>query len=84
MPPVTVTMLEFRQRAAAIVEQVRRGQSVVLTYRGRPAVRLEPMRPEEVAEDDAFYQLSELDQRSDRAAPSSIGNREIDRIVYGG
>jgi prevent-host-death family protein len=83
MPPVTVTMLEFRKRAAAIVEQVRRGQSVVLTYRGEPAVRLEPMLPERIAEDDAFYQLTEIDATSEPTERQSLGNREIDRIIYG-
>ena len=77
-------MLEFRQDAAAIVERVRRGQSILLTYRGRPAVRLEPVRSEEITEDDAFYQLSKLDRRADSGSSGPIDNREIDRIIYGG
>jgi prevent-host-death family protein len=77
-------MLEFRQRAAAIVERVRRGQSVVLTYRGRPAVRLEPVRDEQVPQDDAFYRLSELAEAAAGGSSAPIDNREIDRIVYGG
>jgi len=39
----TVSMLDFRQGADAIIERVRRGERLVLTYRGKPAIRLEPI-----------------------------------------
>jgi prevent-host-death family protein len=76
----TVTMLDLRQRAEKIVEQVRRGESLVLTYRGRPAVRLEPIRPANaVTDDDPFYRLPTLADRRQ----GGLSNREIDEIVYG-
>ncbi len=62
-----------------IVEQVRAGRAVVLTYRGRPALRLEPIRPATVEANDPFYRLGELAKR--RGA--SLTNRQIDDIVYG-
>lgn len=77
--PRTITMLELRRRAEQVVEQVRRGQSLVLTYRGRPAVRLEPIRPANVVTDDPFYRLPAL---ADRREPG-LSNRDIDAIVYG-
>jgi prevent-host-death family protein len=75
----TVTMVELRRHAEQIVEQVRRGKSLVLTYRGRPVVRLEPFRPEGVSNDDPFYQLADM------ADPegATLTNREIDELVYG-
>lgn len=75
----TVSMLDLRKRAEEIVQMVRGGETLLLTYRGRPAVRLEPVRPEKVAASDPFYRLAELaDARGD-----SLDNGQIDEIVYG-
>jgi prevent-host-death family protein len=71
-------MLEFRQNARAIIDRVRGGESIVLTYRGQPAVRLEPVKLEP-SSDDPFYTLYELADSKGR----SLSNRQIDRIVYG-
>jgi len=79
LKPKTVTMLELREDAERIVDAVRRGQRMVLTYRGRPAMRLEPISSQSTRDDDAFYQLADLaDHRGD-----SLSNEEIDRVVYG-
>ena len=75
----TVSMLDLRAHAKQIVGQVRAGQALVLTYRGRPALRLEPIRLPTVEADDPFYRLGELSKR--RGA--SLTNRQIDDIVYG-
>jgi len=73
-------MLDLRQRAEEIVKEVSRGRSMTLTYRGRPAIRLEPLRNSTTgAKGDAFYQLPALATR--RGAP--LDNREIDEILYG-
>jgi antitoxin (DNA-binding transcriptional repressor) of toxin-antitoxin stability system len=72
-------MLDLRQQAEKIVGDVTRGETLVLTYRGRPVVRLEPIRAETVDADDAFYKLAELADRKGK----SLTNREIDAIVYG-
>jgi prevent-host-death family protein len=74
-----LSMSDLRAHAKQIVGQVRAGETIVLTYRGRPALRLEPIRPAMVAADDPFYRLGELSQR--RGA--SLTNRQIDDIVYG-
>lgn len=75
----TVSMLEFRRRAEAIVQQVCRGQPFILTYRGKPVARLEPIVGPAVAAADPFYRL---DQLAD-AKGKSLTNDEIDRTVYG-
>jgi prevent-host-death family protein len=75
----TITMLDLRQRAEQIVDEVQAGQTLVLTYRGRPVLRLEPIQPDGVDADDPFYRLADL--ASNRG--SGLSNREIDEIVYG-
>ncbi|MCG8555313.1 MAG: hypothetical protein MJD61_08505 [Proteobacteria bacterium] len=56
----TVTMVELRERAEEIVRAVAAGKSMVLTYRGKPALRLEPLERPSVSEEDPFYSLAEL------------------------
>ncbi len=75
----TITMLELRERAGEIVTRVGRGETLVLTYRGRPALRLVPVERAAPAQGDAFYRLADS---ADRRA-SSLSNRQIDEIVYG-
>ena len=75
----TVSMLEFRRRALEIVQQVRRGQRIVLTYRGKPVARLEPIGEAVLTEDDPFYALDRLADTQGK----SLTNDQMDRIVYG-
>ncbi|MEE8450758.1 MAG: type II toxin-antitoxin system Phd/YefM family antitoxin [Thermoguttaceae bacterium] len=74
----TVSMLDFRNRAEQIIAQVQKGQEMVLTYRGKPVLRLQPMRDEEIAEDDPFYAL---DRHAD-AEGESLTNRQMDKTIY--
>jgi len=78
--PKSITMVELRTNAEKIVHAVRRGQRMVLTYRGQPVVRLEPVVAADPAADDPFYTLAELADRRGR----SLTNDEIDKVVYGG
>ena len=74
----SVSMLEFRQGADRVLNQVARGQTFVLTYRGKPVARLEPIRESVPDADDPFYRLPEL--ASETGEP--LSNDEIDRLVY--
>ena len=74
----TITMVQFRRRAAEILRKVARGQAFLVTYRGKPVARLEPVAPE-IPDDDPIYRLAELAGHD--AEP--LTNDEIDRIVYG-
>jgi len=75
-----VSMLDFRQDAGRIIAEVQKGQAMVLTYRGKPVLRLEPLGEPELPADDPFYAL---DSHAD-AEGVSLGNREMDETIYGG
>lgn len=73
-----VSMLDFRRDAERIIARVQKGERMILTRRGKPVARLEPIRAEPLNASDPFYSLCEL------AEPSgSLTNRQIDEIVYG-
>lgn len=75
----SVSMVQLRQNSEAVLRRLRRGERIVLTYRGRPVARLEPVRDERPDSDDPAYRLYELaDPGGD-----SLTNQEIDEIVYG-
>ncbi len=78
----TVTMLEFRRNASAVLKRLAKGESFVLSHRGKPAARLEPMEAVDPVkeENDLFLTIGE------RAEPSPKGkthHSEIDDILYG-
>lgn len=77
-PMKTVSLLEFRKNAEAVLRRVGRGESVVLTRRGRPAARLEPIVDEDGGADDPIYRLPELADKGGRA----LSNREMDQVIY--
>jgi len=78
----TVTMLEFRQDAEGVLRRIAKGERFVLSHRGKPAARLEPLSPARPADaaDDPFLGIAR------RAKPSPRGRTahgDIDRILYG-
>jgi prevent-host-death family protein len=78
----TVTMLEFRQDAEGVLRRVAKGERFVLSHRGRPAARLEPLAaaPAGDAANDPFLSIGR------RARPSPKGktrHADIDAILYG-
>lgn len=82
-----VTMLEFRQNAEAIIRKIQQGGGMLLTYRGKPVLKLEPvkLKNKKVAKkNDSLLTICELSQQWDSSADSSqLTNDDIDRIVYG-
>jgi hypothetical protein len=64
----TVSMVDFRLHAEEI-----------LTCRGKPVARLEPILPESVEADDPFYSLDVLGDD----AGESLTNEQIDDVLYG-
>ena len=76
---MTVSMLEFRRNAEGVLQRVRKGQRMVLTYRGRPVARLVPFAGDTAAIGDPFYRLAELAAENG----ADLTNAEMDTIVYG-
>ena len=79
----TVTLLEFRKNAEGILRRVAQGERFMLSHRGRPAARLEPVTLPSASDspEDPFLTIAR------RAVPSPKGktnHEEIDPILYGG
>jgi len=75
----SVSMLDFRLHAEKIIDQVQKGQRLILTRRGKPVARLEPIIEPSLGADDPFYTLSE--KAADGGEP--LSNAQIDEILYG-
>ena len=75
-------MLEFRRNARRALEAVRRGERILLTYRGEAVARLEPVRPEPTAipDDDPLLRIEDF---AVDGPGGPLPNEAIDRIVYG-
>ena len=78
----SVTMLEFRQDAEGILRRLAKGERFVLSHRGKPAARLEPLAPSPAADpaSDPFLAIAR------RAQPSPKGptpHADRDRILDG-
>jgi prevent-host-death family protein len=78
----TVTMLEFRRNAEGVLRRIARGERLVLSHRGKPAARLEPLAARGSVDPatDPFLNISS------RAKPSPKGktrHEDMDRLLYG-
>lgn len=78
----TITLSQFRRNARRWLEAVQAGERLVLTYRGEPVARLEPVRPQtsEIPADDPLLRLEDY---AVDGAGGPLTNEEIDRAVYG-
>ncbi len=78
----TVTLVQFRQNAEVLLRRVAKGERFVLSYRGKPAARLEPLHAVRSAnlESDPFLTIAR------RALPSPRRRTrlaDIDQSLYG-
>ena len=75
---IKISVLDFRREAKRVIGKLRQGQRIVLTYRGNPVARMEPISETFIAEDDPIYSLADL------AVPDmkTLTNKEIDRLIY--
>lgn len=75
-------MLEFRRDARRALDALRRGERLVLTYRGKAVARLEPVRAEGTAvpDDDPLLRIEDFAVDGPGGA---LPNERIDRLVYG-
>jgi antitoxin (DNA-binding transcriptional repressor) of toxin-antitoxin stability system len=75
----TITMLEFRKNAEKIIRWSRQGKRMLMTYRGRPVMRLEPVAQDEsIQEDDPFFQLDGIAE----SKKENLSNAEMDSTIY--
>jgi prevent-host-death family protein len=74
-----VSMLEFRRDAERIIAQVQRGQRLILTRRGKPVARLEPIEDELPDPNDPFYSMTDIAAEGGE----SLTNAQIDKLLYG-
>ncbi len=70
-------MLELRKNASSIIRRIQKGETYVLTYRGKQAVELKPVIKKDVLRDDPFYLLPDLAMEG-----KSLSNEEMDKIIY--
>lgn len=77
-----VTMLEFRRNAGSVLRRIARGERLVLSHRGKPAARLEPVTAAPAANslDDPFLGIG---RRATSSPKGKTRHAEIDRILYG-
>lgn len=71
-------MLDFRLDAERIIAQVQKGQRMILTRRGKPVARLEPIVKPAPDAEDPFYSLTDLAEKG-----QSLSNAQIDELLYG-
>jgi antitoxin (DNA-binding transcriptional repressor) of toxin-antitoxin stability system len=78
----TITMLELRRDTRRALEALKRGERLILTYRGVPVARLEPVTAPtaEVPEDDPLFRV---DDYAVDGPGGTLSNDEADRLIYG-
>ena len=75
----TVSVLDFRKNTQKILTLVQSGHRMVLTLRGKPVMRLEPIEDGTLDSTDPFYRLGEKAVK----AGASRSNRQMDKLIYG-
>ncbi len=72
------SMLDLRLDLEGIIGRVQKGRRMVLTRRGKPVARWEPMAAETPDADDPFCALSDLAE-----AGPTLSNAPIDELLSG-
>ena len=74
----TITVLEFRKNAKKIIKWVTQGQRLMMTYRGKPVAKIEPLDDDIPNANDPFYLLAQqaVEEGTD------LSNEDMDRILY--
>lgn len=81
----TVTLLEFRNNAARILEAVENGEEILLTRRGKPSVRLVSARTDAwvpPSPDDPIFHLDDYAVAGDPSLPP-LTHEAAERLIYG-
>jgi prevent-host-death family protein len=71
---------ELRLNFDRVLNALKQGRSLTLTYRNKPLARIVPLKEERLlSEDDPIYRLYELAEPI--GAP--LTNEEMDKLIYG-
>jgi hypothetical protein len=62
----------------AVISKTLQGKRLVLTYRGKPVMRLEPVHNDKPDKSDPFYSLATLADSGGK----SLTNEEMDKLIY--
>lgn len=73
-----ISLLEFRRNSKKILDFARRGERMIMTFRGKPVCRIEPIEENKIDAQDPFYQIGSLAQGGQK----SLDNKQIDKIIY--
>jgi antitoxin (DNA-binding transcriptional repressor) of toxin-antitoxin stability system len=74
----TITMLELRKNTGKVIRMSQQRQRMIVTYRGKPVMKIEPVIPEKVSADDPFYKLGLVADNSG----GSLSNEDMDKLIY--
>lgn len=76
-------MLELRQNAQSVLRRIAKGERFLLSHRGKPAARLEPLvtASNDLLSNDPFLMIG---SRATASPKGKTKHADIDRIVYGG
>ena len=74
----SISLLYFRKNSKKVLERARRGERMVMTYRGKPIFRLEPVHESVPMAEDAFYHIGQYAQKASR-----MTNAQMDKDIYG-
>ena len=73
-----VTMLDLRRNTRRIIMKARKGERMILSYRGKPVIRLEPFIEKIPEGDDPFFSLPEFSLEESEI----LNNKEMDALIY--
>ncbi|MFO7890413.1 MAG: hypothetical protein R6V04_08745 [bacterium] len=73
-----ISMLQLRKNSKQIIQWARQGKKMILTYRGNPVFRIEPIQENSPDENDLFYSIDKLAVDEGQ----NITNQKMDTIIY--
>ena len=76
-----ISMVSFRRETHRAISALRRGERLLLTHRGRPIARLEPVVGDTTdVTDDALLHVEDY---SVDGPGGTLTNADIDRVIHG-
>ena len=73
-------MLELRQNSGVFLRWLKQGRHLILTYRGKPVARVEPIR--KIKKDQKEDPLFKIHQFAQASSLGPLDHENIDAIVY--